>query len=145
MGTGSFPGVKSGRGVTLTPHPLLVPWSRKGRAKPLLPLWAVRPVQSLSAYARVQHVKPRVKLHLYCWVINWHQRPQYLKTTIKTQDLLYWEVREIRWQGLRVLPKFLVPYFEIELCCVVQLALAHSLLQTHVNHSTLHADSLSYC
>jgi len=27
MGTGSFPMVKSGRGVTLTPHPLLVPWS----------------------------------------------------------------------------------------------------------------------
>ena len=25
MATGSFPGVKSGRGVTLTPHPLLVP------------------------------------------------------------------------------------------------------------------------
>jgi hypothetical protein len=25
MGTGSFPGVNSGRGVTLTPHPLLVP------------------------------------------------------------------------------------------------------------------------
>jgi hypothetical protein len=27
MGTGSFPGVKSGWGVTLTPQPLLVPWS----------------------------------------------------------------------------------------------------------------------
>jgi len=27
MGTGFFPGVKSGRGVTLTPQPLLVPWS----------------------------------------------------------------------------------------------------------------------
>ena len=27
MGTASFPGVKSGRGVTLIPHPLLVPWS----------------------------------------------------------------------------------------------------------------------
>ena len=27
MGTGSFPGVKSGRDMTLTPHPLLVPWS----------------------------------------------------------------------------------------------------------------------
>jgi len=53
MGTGSFPGVKSGRGVTLTPHPLLVPWSRKGKATPLLPLWAVRPVQSLSACTRV--------------------------------------------------------------------------------------------
>jgi hypothetical protein len=27
MGTRSFPGVKSGLGVTLTPHPLPVPWS----------------------------------------------------------------------------------------------------------------------
>jgi hypothetical protein len=27
MGTGSFPGVKSGWDVTLTPHPLLLPWS----------------------------------------------------------------------------------------------------------------------
>jgi len=27
VGIGSFPGVKSGRGVTLTPYPLLVPWS----------------------------------------------------------------------------------------------------------------------
>ena len=25
VGTGSFPGVKSGRGLTLTPHPFLVP------------------------------------------------------------------------------------------------------------------------
>jgi hypothetical protein len=48
MGTGSFPGVKSGPGVTLTPHPLLVPWSWKSRTIPLLPLWAARPVQSLS-------------------------------------------------------------------------------------------------
>ena len=46
---GFFPGVKSSRGVTLTPQPLLVAWSRKGRATPLLPLWAARPVQSLSA------------------------------------------------------------------------------------------------
>ena len=53
MGTRSFPGVKSGRGVTLTPHPLLVPWSWEGRAIPLLPLWAVQPVQSLSACTRV--------------------------------------------------------------------------------------------
>ena len=32
VGNGSFPGVNSGHGVTLTPHPLLVPWSRKSRA-----------------------------------------------------------------------------------------------------------------
>jgi len=53
MGTVSFLGLKSGRGVTLTPHPLLVPWSRKGRAIPLLLLWAIRPVQSLGACTRV--------------------------------------------------------------------------------------------
>ena len=53
MGTVSFPGVKSGRGVTLTPHPLLLPWSWKSRAIPPLPLRAVRPVQSLSACTRV--------------------------------------------------------------------------------------------
>jgi len=58
-----FPGVKSGRGMTLTPHKLLMPWSRKSKtittrplgrttstepqclystSKSLLPLWAVR-------------------------------------------------------------------------------------------------------
>ena len=53
MGTESFLGVKSSWGMTLTPHPLLLLWSRKGRAIPLVPLWAVRPVQSLSACTRV--------------------------------------------------------------------------------------------
>ena len=53
MGTGPFLGVKSGWGVMLTPHPLLVPRSCKGIAIPLLPLWAVEPVQSLSACTRV--------------------------------------------------------------------------------------------
>jgi hypothetical protein len=52
-GAGSLPGVKSGRDVTLTPHPLLVPWSWKSRAISVLPLWAVRPVQALSACTRV--------------------------------------------------------------------------------------------
>ena len=32
---------------------LLVPWSRKSRAIPLLPIWAGRPVQSLSACTTV--------------------------------------------------------------------------------------------
>ena len=56
MGTGSFSGVKSGLGVTLTPQPLLMSWSWKGRAIPLLPLCAVRPVQSLSACTRVHYI-----------------------------------------------------------------------------------------
>ena len=50
------PGLSWGKerpGVTLNPHPLLVPWSWKGRAIPLLPIWSIRPVQSLSACARV--------------------------------------------------------------------------------------------
>jgi hypothetical protein len=54
-----------------TPHPLLVPWTRKGRAIPLFPLWALRPVQSLSACTRgtlpftffvVHYIKLRLKL-----------------------------------------------------------------------------------
>jgi hypothetical protein len=71
MGTGSFPGIKSGRGVTLTLHPFLgavvmkeksytfippmgrtaytEPQCLYSRAIPPLPLRAVRPVQSLSA------------------------------------------------------------------------------------------------
>jgi len=54
---GLFPGVEGGRGVTLIPHHLLVPLSRKSRAITLLPLWGVRHVQSLSACT--------VELYLY--------------------------------------------------------------------------------
>ena len=43
--------------MTLTPHPLLLPRSRKSRAIPQRPLWAVRPVQILSACT--------VQLYLY--------------------------------------------------------------------------------
>jgi hypothetical protein len=65
MATGSFPGVKSGRGVTLTPHPLLVPWPRKGRAIPLLPLWVVQSVQSLSACTWVHFTNTIISTVLY--------------------------------------------------------------------------------
>jgi len=53
MRTGSFPGVKSGRGVTMIHHPLLEQRSRKSTAIPLLHLWAVQPVQNLSACTTV--------------------------------------------------------------------------------------------
>ena len=66
MGTGSFPGVKCGRSVLLTTHPLLAPRSWNSRAIPLPPLWVTTgPVtglllvqyyyQSMSAW--------QVKLH----------------------------------------------------------------------------------
>ena len=45
MGTGYFPGVNSGRGVTLTPHPLLVLWSTKG-----LELYLYSPYGPYSLY-----------------------------------------------------------------------------------------------
>jgi len=47
-----FPGGKERPGRDADPSPLLVPWSRKSGAIPLLSLWAVRPVQSLSACTR---------------------------------------------------------------------------------------------
>jgi hypothetical protein len=67
MGTVSFPGVKSGRGVTLTPHFFLVPWSRKGKAI-LLPLWAVRPVQRINACTR-EHCTVTLPSGMWCRVI----------------------------------------------------------------------------
>jgi hypothetical protein len=45
MDTGSFPGVKYGRGVLLTTHHLLVLWSWKSRAIPLPTLWATPGLQ----------------------------------------------------------------------------------------------------
>ena len=53
MGNGSFPEIKIGRGVMLTIHPLLVPCVRKGRAKPVITLRAVRPIESISACTMV--------------------------------------------------------------------------------------------
>jgi len=48
-----LPRGKERPGRDADPSPFLVPWSRKSRAIPLLPLWAVRPVQSLSACTTV--------------------------------------------------------------------------------------------
>ena len=73
MGTEPFPGVKSSRGMTLTPHPLLVPWTWKGRAIPLLLLRAIQPVQSLSACIRVHFTLPQClyKGALYLFFTTW--------------------------------------------------------------------------
>ena len=52
-----FPGGKERPGRDAEPSPFLVPWSRKSTAVPLLPLWAERTVQRLSACT--------VELYLY--------------------------------------------------------------------------------
>jgi hypothetical protein len=83
MGTGSFRGVKRGRGVTLTPHPLLVPWSWKGTAIPLLPrmgrsactepqclyqgalyLYLLSPIYNFHVVYRIQNN--------HHWIISYH-------------------------------------------------------------------------
>ena len=52
-----FHGGKERPGSDADPSHFLVPWSRKSTTIPLLSLWAVRPVQSLSAC--------KVQLYLY--------------------------------------------------------------------------------
>jgi hypothetical protein len=48
-----FSGGKERPGRDVDPSPLLVPWSKKDKAIPILPLWAARPVQILSACTRM--------------------------------------------------------------------------------------------
>jgi hypothetical protein len=63
MGIGSFPGVESGRDVTLTPHPLLVPRSKKQiRAIPLLSL------RAFVAYKK--SVKPTKSTAYVTWSVS---------------------------------------------------------------------------
>ena len=62
------PGLSRGKeqpGRDADPSILLVPWSRKSRSLHLLPLWAVRPVQSLSACT----------VDLYLYSPPWAVRP----------------------------------------------------------------------
>ena len=60
-------------GCDAEPSPLLVSWSWKSRAIPLLPLWAVRPVQKLSACTRVTFTftLPVLWLTLYLIKMNY--------------------------------------------------------------------------
>ena len=57
MGTGSFPGVKYGRGVLLTTHPLIVRRSWKSRAVPLTTLWATTGPVTGSLYLNLSIYK----------------------------------------------------------------------------------------
>ena len=90
MGTGSFPGVKSGQGMTLTPHPLLVLWSRKGKAIPLLPLWAIWPVQSLSACTSVHFF-----ILSYTIQSSWQPGARVLRTSTQCNSELLYQILDV--------------------------------------------------
>jgi hypothetical protein len=67
MGTASFPGVESGRSVTLTPHPLLVPRSKKqSKAIPLLSLRAFVAYEKGETYLKDKYVT----VHNKCFTIQ---------------------------------------------------------------------------
>jgi len=71
MGTGSFLGVKCGRGLLLISHPPSSAEVLEEFSYTSTPLWAVRPVQSLSRAITllplwtVRSVQRLSKLHLY--------------------------------------------------------------------------------
>ena len=90
MSTGSFPGVKSGWGVMLTPHPFQCRGQRKGRAIPLLPLRAVRPVQSLSACTRVHQLCCWAVFISYCTFLHHCCLVVAVKANAKDRDLKAW-------------------------------------------------------
>ena len=121
VGTESFLGVKSGRGVTLTPHPFLVPWSWKSIAIPLLPLCVVRPVQSLSVCIRVTFTFTFFYLHIFlimsCWILlrmgnatdkicRANQKTHFIFNTLSSENSVvyailwkvWWRQRGYRWQ-----------------------------------------------
>ena len=65
------PGLSRGKerpGRDADPSPLLVPWSWKSRAIPLLSLWALRPVQSLSEVAPLYYFKSIHFTLYYFWI-----------------------------------------------------------------------------
>ena len=91
-----IPGLSRGwRAAGAWRWPLLVPWSRKRRAIPLLSLWAVRPAQSLSACTRVHCdalylyltyvVNTPLLLFLLCMLFD------YNKTSFVRQCLIFYE------------------------------------------------------
>jgi hypothetical protein len=53
MGIMSFPGVKSDRGVTLTPHPFMVPLIMKEQSYTSTPPMGLTVYKNLSAYTRM--------------------------------------------------------------------------------------------
>ena len=90
MGTGSFPGVKCGRGVTLTTHHLLAPRTWKFRAIRLPPLghnWACNGVTLPLPFRNIWDYMEIFISHVG-WggaVFSWHRTLAVLNTILEVQ------------------------------------------------------------
>ena len=71
MDTGSFLGVKYARRVLLTTHPLLVPWSWKSRAIPVIPvptLWATTEPVRGTHFFYCLHIRSILSVFPWFWL-----------------------------------------------------------------------------
>jgi len=81
-----FPGGKERLRRDADPSPLLVPWSRKSRTIPILPLWAVRPVQRHSVCTRVHFIY----IYIYIYISWLWGGGQSVATEIKVNTEFRW-------------------------------------------------------
>ena len=110
MGTGSFPGVRSSRGVLLTTHPFLVLRSWKSIAIPLPTLWATTGLVTGSLYLTLpltstktvnsigSHSVRTQWMYWYCVLIFGLMTVQWTKTCHRVNDTDYqytWFVRKV--------------------------------------------------
>jgi hypothetical protein len=102
-----FCGGKQRLGRHADPSPLLVPWSRKDRAIPQIPLWAVRPVQSLSACTRVHFT--------FTYYKNW--------------NLVFWRLFGLLW--------ILATYWGVALCILLQIYVRYGGRPVNFNRTAL--------
>ena len=85
-----FSGVKSSRGLKLTPHTLPLAQSRKSRAVPLLHLWYLQRVQSLGACRMVHFTLP---LPVVCHRLKLDGQTQYLNVKLSVMSCKNWECK----------------------------------------------------
>ena len=119
-----FPGVKSGRGATLTPHPLLVPWSRMSRAIPPLRLGpyglhrASVPVQGCTKNKiDTDIIRPNITTIVYLLLIK--------KSIQSTDDIYKGRFYSILWPKFNKNHRFMKSLTEGNLLFTIYLQTSH--------------------
>ena len=101
MGTGSFPRVKSGRGMLLTTHPLLVPRLWKSRAIPLPTLWATTGPVTRTHHTFCLNYSMCLFLYGYEWKKQWYMED--MRVLMYKENVLFmlqvWRVPKL-WQPI---------------------------------------------